>query len=129
MAQSVNCPTSGQIMISQVCEFETRLRLCADSSEPGACFGFCVPCSLCSFPTHTLSPLPPLLKINIKKQPKQRNIRNLIKELTESHGEVIWGVVNKGRIGKHVSFCLVIKAQDTLSFCICLNPLWQANEN
>ena len=25
-----------------VCEFEPRVGLCADSSEPGACFGFCV---------------------------------------------------------------------------------------
>ena len=27
-------------------EFEPRIRLCADSSEPGACFGFCVSLSL-----------------------------------------------------------------------------------
>ena len=25
-----------------VCEFEPRVGLCADGSEPGACFGFCV---------------------------------------------------------------------------------------
>ena len=36
-----------------VCEFEPHVRLCADSSEPGACFGFCLrlslplPCSHC----------------------------------------------------------------------------------
>ena len=28
-------------------EFEPRFRLCADSSEPGVCFGFCVSLSLC----------------------------------------------------------------------------------
>ena len=33
-------------------EFEPRVRLCADSSEPGACFGFYVSLSL---------PLPPLI--------------------------------------------------------------------
>ena len=27
-------------------EFEPRVGLCADSSEPGACFGFCVSLSL-----------------------------------------------------------------------------------
>ena len=26
-----------------VCEFKPHVGLCADSSEPGACFGFCVP--------------------------------------------------------------------------------------
>ena len=30
-----------------VCEFEPRIGLCADGSEPGACFGFCVSFSLC----------------------------------------------------------------------------------
>ena len=38
-----------------VCGFEPRVGLCADSSEPGACFGFCVSLSLCSSPTHALS--------------------------------------------------------------------------
>ena len=33
-----------------VCEFEPRIGLCADSSEPGARFGFCVPLSLCPSP-------------------------------------------------------------------------------
>ena len=28
-------------------EFEPRVGLCANSSEPGACFGFCVSLSLC----------------------------------------------------------------------------------
>ena len=36
-------------------EFESRIRLCADSSEPGVCFGFCVSLSLCLSPTHALS--------------------------------------------------------------------------
>ena len=30
-----------------VCGFKPRIGLCADSSEPGACFGFCVSLSLC----------------------------------------------------------------------------------
>ena len=33
-------------------EFEPRVGLCADSSEPGACFGFCVSLSLCPSPAH-----------------------------------------------------------------------------
>ena len=30
-----------------VCGFEPRVGLCADSLDPGACFGFCVSLSLC----------------------------------------------------------------------------------
>ena len=39
-----------------VCEFEPRIGLWADGSEPGACFRFCVSLSLCPSPTHALSP-------------------------------------------------------------------------
>ena len=39
-----------------VCEFEPRVGLCADSSEPGACFGFCVSLSLPALPrSHSVS--------------------------------------------------------------------------
>ena len=37
-----------------VCDFEPRVSLCADRSEPGACFRFCVSLSLCTFPAHSL---------------------------------------------------------------------------
>ena len=38
-----------------VCEFEPCVGLCADGSEPGACFGFCVSLSLSAYPpAHTL---------------------------------------------------------------------------
>ena len=50
-----------------VCEFKALIRLCADSSEPGACFGFCVSLSLCPFLSLSLSKI-----INIKK--KKRNV-------------------------------------------------------
>ena len=36
-------------------EFEPRVGLCADSSEPGACFGFCVCVSLSAPPSLVLS--------------------------------------------------------------------------
>ena len=36
-------------------EFEPRVGLCADSSDPGAYFGFCVSPSLCSSPARALS--------------------------------------------------------------------------
>ena len=36
-------------------EFEPRGGLCADSSEPGAGFGFCVSLYLCPSPAHALS--------------------------------------------------------------------------
>ena len=45
--------------------FEPLVRLCADSSEPGACFRFCVSLSLCPSPVHALSLS--VSKINIKK--------------------------------------------------------------
>ena len=35
--------------------FEPCITLCADSSEPGACFRFCVSTSLCPSHAHTLS--------------------------------------------------------------------------
>ena len=34
--------------------FEPHIGLCADSSEPGACFRFSVSLSLCPSPAHTL---------------------------------------------------------------------------
>ena len=36
-------------------EFEPRIGLCADSSEPGACFRFCVSLSLWPSPVHAVS--------------------------------------------------------------------------
>ena len=36
-------------------EFESRIWLCAESSEPGACFRFCVSLSLCPSSTCALS--------------------------------------------------------------------------
>ena len=36
VTQSVELPTSAQVMVS-VCEFESRIGLCADSSEPVPC--------------------------------------------------------------------------------------------
>ena len=59
MAQSVKCPTSAQVIISTVCEFEPCVSLCADSSEPGACFGFCVFLSL---------PLPHLCSVSLSQK-------------------------------------------------------------
>ena len=65
MAQTVERPTSAQVMISQlVGGFEPRVGLCADSSEPGACFRFCVSLSAFPSPAHALS----LSKINKHKK-------------------------------------------------------------
>ena len=54
MAQSVKCPGSGQVMVSWFVGLSPKSG-CADRSEPGACFGFCVSFSFCSSPTHALS--------------------------------------------------------------------------
>ena len=64
MAQSVKHLTSAQVM-TLVCEFEPRVGLCADNSEPGACLGFCVPLPPRPSPACALS------KINKKKNEKQ----------------------------------------------------------
>ena len=45
-------------------EFEPRVRLCADSSKPGACFGSCVSLSLCYSPAFSFSLSLSLSKIN-----------------------------------------------------------------
>ena len=50
-----------------VCGFEPCVGLCVDSSEPGACFKFCVSISLRPSPTHALSLFLSLSKINMKK--------------------------------------------------------------
>ena len=65
VAQSIKCPSdlgSGHGLI--VRGFEPRIWLYAHSSEPGACFGFCVSLSL---PLPCLCALS-LSKINIKKK-------------------------------------------------------------
>ena len=46
LAQLVMRPTSAQVMILWFVEFEPHIRLCADSSKPGAYFRFCVSLSL-----------------------------------------------------------------------------------
>ena len=61
MAQGVKVSDFGSGHDLMAHEFELRVGLCADSSEPGACFGFCVS-SLCLSPAHAVS------KINIKNK-------------------------------------------------------------
>ena len=52
VAQSVRRPTSAHVMISRSVG---SVGLCADRSEPGACFRFCVSPSLCPSLVHALS--------------------------------------------------------------------------
>ena len=55
VAQLVNHSTSAQVMISlTACEFEHCIGLCGDSSEPRACFRFCVSLFLCPSLIHAL---------------------------------------------------------------------------
>ena len=58
-----------------VCEFEPRVRLCADGSEPGACFGFCVSLSL-PILAHVLSLSVSQKSINIKHFLKKKKRNN-----------------------------------------------------
>ena len=59
VAQSVGRPDFGSRHDLTLCGFEPCVGLCADSWEPGACFGFCVSLSfslsLCPSPPRTLS--------------------------------------------------------------------------
>ena len=52
VAQLVMCLTLAQVMI---CGFKPCDELCADSSEPGACFRFCVSLSVYPSPIHALA--------------------------------------------------------------------------
>ena len=54
VTQSVKHPTSAQVMISRLVSL-SPIGLCADSSEPEACFGFSVSLSLHPSPSHALS--------------------------------------------------------------------------
>uniref|UniRef100_A0A667FZE8 Small nuclear ribonucleoprotein Sm D2 n=1 Tax=Lynx canadensis TaxID=61383 RepID=A0A667FZE8_LYNCA len=60
-------------------EFESRLRLWADGSEPGACFRFCVSLSLCPSPVHALSLSVPKInkKKNVEKKIKKKNVSSV----------------------------------------------------
>ena len=53
-------------------EFEPRVRLWADGSEPGACFPFCVSLSLCPSPVHALSLSVPKINKNVEKKLKKK---------------------------------------------------------
>ena len=55
VAQSVKCPDFSSGRDLTMPRFEPRVRLWADSSEPGACFRFCVSLSLYPYPTRALS--------------------------------------------------------------------------
>ena len=64
VAQSVEHPTSAQVMISQLMSSSPAIGLCADSSEPGACFRFCVSLSLCPSLAYAVSLSLSLSRIN-----------------------------------------------------------------
>ena len=53
-------------------EFEPRVRLWADGSEPGAYFRFCVSLSLCPSPVHALSLSVPKTNKNVEKKLKKK---------------------------------------------------------
>ena len=55
VAQSVKRLTSAQVMSLWFVGLSPTSGLCADSMEPGACFGFCVCLSPCPSPTQPLS--------------------------------------------------------------------------
>ena len=66
VTQLVKPLTSAQAMILRSIEFEPHVGLCADSSEPGACFEFCVSISLCPSHAHALC-LPVSVSVSLAK--------------------------------------------------------------
>ena len=66
-----------------VCEFKPCIGFCADSSKPGACFGSCLPLSLCCSPARALSlSLKNKQTLKKKKLKKKKNTRFLSLEGT-----------------------------------------------
>ena len=60
-----------------VCEFEPCVGLCADSSEPGACFRFCVSLSLGPSPAHAPSLSVSEINKTLKKLKKKKRTGSL----------------------------------------------------
>ena len=58
-------------------EFEPHIGLCVNSSEPGACFRFCVSLSLCPSPAQSLSLSFSKKEINIKKKKRKKEMERV----------------------------------------------------
>ena len=108
MAQSVERPNWAQVMISQVREFEPRVGLCADSSEPGACFGFWV--------SSLSAPLPLVLSLSLSRSQK------LNKHLKNNNNKKLFCLHDSKDLA-HLVHCWSPSAKKTanwLSINICL---------
>ena len=89
-------------------EFEPRVRLWADGSEPGACFRFCVSLSLCPSPVHALSLSVPKINKNVEKKLKKK--KSL---LVEGKRKLLICTV-LGTLTHGNSFCTCIRVQKLL---------------
>ena len=93
-------------------EFKPRIRLCADSSDPGACLGFCVSLSL-SAPPHTCAQS---LSLSLSKKNKHKkkssswkkrgekaksHIGEEPREITDTTWDLRYDPWTKRRCGKH----------------------------
>ena len=76
-SQWIKFPTSGHSLT--VCGFEPLLHLCADDSEHGACFKYCVSLSVCPFPTCVLS-----VCLSVCLSQKNSEAKNILKQLHQS---------------------------------------------
>ena len=91
MSQSANVSDFCSGHDLTVREFEPRVGLCADSSEPGACFGFCALCLSVSLslslsappPTHTLS-------LSVSKINRGAWVAQSVKHLTLAQVTILW---------------------------------------
>ena len=79
--------------------FEPRIGLCADSSEPGTCFGFCVSLSLCPSSASALSLSQKINKHLKKKQLKKKKEWERVGCSPEEQG---WGFSAGREVGKRL---------------------------
>ena len=104
MAQSVKRPTSARSRSRVVREFEPRVGLWTDGSEPGACFRFCVSLSLCPSPVHALSLSVPKIKIKtLEKKLKKKKRKGRIVSLPHLPQAFVTLRASPGHVGGRIS--------------------------
>ena len=108
--------SSGHDLEPQVHEFKPCVRLCADSSEPGAWFGFCLSLSL----SFSLS----LSKINKHKKKKNRQgtwVAQSVERPTSAQVMASWLVSSSPMLGSVPTARSLEPALDSVSLSLSLS--------
>ena len=95
-------------------EFEPRVRLWADGSEPGACFRCCVSLSLCPSPVHALF-------LSVPK--KKKKIHHALGCLGVGSGICPLFHICKGLEREKIVFCEIISIR--IPACSSPPPAWR----